>query len=821
MTQHRRYFCIPLIVVLLSASLFSLAAHGAGLTHSVTLRPDQVVVTSQDGRAVVRAVDGNYDVLFDEGLPELPFRVVSFILPPNEVVDRVEFTGGGAIVLQTGIDVRLASAQVAEDGSTGRGTPLVERAGDVYPPVQGRYLGTGYLHGYTIANIAVFPVQTDGDRLLLEQEITIEIHTKPGEPEVELALRERRIDGFRSKVRDQLETMVANPQDADRYQFAEVKVDKPKAGGFQPTSYPSLEGSPVDYVIITNDSLAAAYQTLADWKTAKGVPTVIRTTEWIEANYRNGVDIQETIRRFVQDAYAKWGITYVLIGGDSEQVPPRLGGSFYLGAKTLPVDMYFACLDGDWNADHDEHFGEGGSVDNTDLYAEVYVGRMPTPNGAVVDLLTSKLIAYESSTDSDFAEKYMFLAEVLYPITWKHGQPVGMNGAMYAENVFNQSLASDPALDVTRMYETDYYYPGSVAESRAAAIDSLNSGYNFVTHIGHGFRFNMSVGDASILNGDADVLTNGTRYGNYYLLNCTGVAYTYFCLAEHFLLCPTGGAVTVVGANESAFPITSSLYMYEYNDLLFNQDVVHIGETFARSRLVRTWLAEIADNGDLYTHYIYTLLGDPEMAQWTSTLQDLAVTHVSTVGTGTTSIQVDVDAVGGGAVEGALVCLSKGTDDYEYGTTNSSGRVTFDFRAESAGDINVVVTALNSVRYNGAISVTAPGGAYVSLDGITVDDDNLGGTVGNGDGVIDAGETVDLWLEMVNSGPAASGNVDVEVISGDPGVTISDATASVGVVGGNGGTQTAGRSTWWLTKTLRRRGTTSSRRWSTRRRCLW
>jgi hypothetical protein len=74
---------------------------------------------------------------------------------------------------------------------------------------------------------------------------------------------------------------------------------------------------------------------------------------------------------------------------------------------------------------------------------------------------------------------------------------------------------------------------------------------------------------------------------------------------------------------------------------------------------------------------------------------------------------------------------------------------------------------------------------------MTVDDDDTGGTVGNGDGVIDAGETVDLWLEMVNSGGTASGNVDVTVSSTDPGVTISDATAAVGVVGA-GGTQAAG-----------------------------
>ena len=43
--------------------------------------------------------------------------------------------------------------------------------------------------------------------------------------------------------------------------------------------------------------------------------------------------------------------------------------------------MYFGCLDGDWNADHDEIFGE--SADNTDLYQEVFTGGLPAMNVAV------------------------------------------------------------------------------------------------------------------------------------------------------------------------------------------------------------------------------------------------------------------------------------------------------------------------------------------------------------------------------------------------------------------------------------------------------
>jgi len=69
---------------------------------------------------------------------------------------------------------------------------------------------------------------------------------------------------------------------------------------------------------------------------------------------------------------------------------------------------------------------------------------------------------------------------------------------------------------------------------------------------------------------------------------------------------------------------------------------------------------------------------------------------------------------------------------------------------------------------------------------VTVDDDNTGGTVGNGDGVIDAGETVDLTLEMINSGGSSSGSVDLVLRSNDGGVVLADSTAAVGVIGPSG-----------------------------------
>ncbi len=775
MSRFKRW--APGAIVLGTALLVATPTFATPLSFRLTLPASDVTVRTTANGPVVDVAQSGFSRLAEAGQPEIPYRIVGVLLPQGQDVSTFRVDIAGDQIVRRGVRLPGAAPVATEDGVVAASTGLAT-AGTSFPEERVRFLGVGTLHGYSIASFAIFPLQLrDGD-LVATETMTLEIETAPSSRAAP-AMMERRRDDVRARARSELASVVINPGDADGYVFPSV-VSPPSPGGFQPTTFPSLEGSPVDYVIVTPDSLAAAYQTLADYKTRKGVPTVVRTIEWILANYRHGSDTQETIRNFVIDAYAKWGITYLLLGGDTDQVPVRLAYSaFYEGGKLLPVDMYYGCLDGDWNGDHDALFGEATPQDSPDLYAEVYVGRLPTSSVAEVNMMTNKIISYETPVDVSFGHRILMLSEVLFPIGWQPPQTITLNGADLTELIYNNDMSA-PGLDVVRMYETEEFFPGSVDEKRVPAIDSLNTGFNHVIHLGHGFRFNMSVGDASIVNSDADALTNGNRLSCLYFLNCTGAAYTYYCLAEHYMRNPNGGAVTVIGANDSAFPNTSSAYMNTYYDLVFNQGVVHIGEAFARSRLPRTPLASLGDNVDLWTHYIYTLLADPELPMWTGRPAVLSVTHAPSVSVGANSIAITVNS-GGNPVQGAKVCLSKGDEDYAVGTTNASGQVTLAFRPKTAGTIDVVVTGTN-YRYNASTITVTTGGAYVRVASTTVDDDNAGGTNGNGNGVIDGGETVDMTLSLTNTGTVSTGAVTLVLRSTDPGVTIIDSTASVPVM---------------------------------------
>jgi hypothetical protein len=108
--------------------------------------------------------------------------------------------------------------------------------------------------------------------------------------------------------------------------------------GFQPSSYPDLEGSPVRYLIVTDTASMPAFQVLADWKTRRGIPAVVRSLDWVQSHARQGSDRAETLRNFLIDAYTLWGVDWVLLGGDTDIVPTREATSSVPGTATAGAD---------------------------------------------------------------------------------------------------------------------------------------------------------------------------------------------------------------------------------------------------------------------------------------------------------------------------------------------------------------------------------------------------------------------------------------------------------------------------------------------------
>ncbi len=653
--------------------------------------------------------------------------------------------------------------------------------------------GVGAWCGYQIAYVRVHPVQVAGGAWSRVEALDVSLHTASGGA---LPVARRRANAALA-ARDAalVRGSVANPGQVVGFAPPAGRVVVTKRNGFHPAAYPDLEGSDVDYVIVTSAALAPSFQVLADWKTRRGVPTVVQTIESIQATTRNGSDLEETIRTFLQAAYANWSVQWVLLGGDTDLIPARvLASSFGMATpEQIPADLYFAGLDGTWNNDGDALWGEAPATsqvpdpDGGDLLAEVYVGRAPVLTAAQVANFTQKVMAYETPADPTYQDRALLMGEVLFPVDWDSSQAITMDGGQMSDDLVVQRFPA--TVSVTERFEAFTQFTNALPLSRALALGDITTGFNIVNHIGHGFRYNMSVADQSIINSDADAMSNTNRYSIFNVLNCTSVAFDYGCLGEHLLNSPGGGAAAVIGASRSAYPMPAREYQDDYYDLLFNGGVWHVGELFARSRLNQTPLAA-TESAHRWTHYIYNMLGDPEMAVFSRLPDLLSVSAPATAVLGTNNILISVTS-GGNPVAGARVCLQKGDEDYRVATTAVDGTVLVPFVAESAGPIQVTVSGRDLRTSLGTITAAANVTPYVHLQSVVVDDDAIGGTTGNADGKLDAGETVDLSLTLRNDGASVATALAGTISTADANVTVLTGAFSAASVPAGGSAATA------------------------------
>ena len=761
------------LLLLLSAGSALAAAAPAVIEREFHYDASRFSVIETNGEARIGMSGATRE--FTPGRPDLPVLEEMIELPPGTRVARIEVTSLATALLSPSL--RVPTAVKARPGlepieRTEADPVYYRRSG--FPPVSAQAeLGyQGWMRGHHVATLRVNPVRWDAASGRLERvarlgvRLTLEPWTDP-----DVVPRERIVPEWETG------RPLATP----------AAPMSRRAEPFKPTQLPSVLGSPVAYVIITGDALASEFQRLADWKTQAGVPAVVRTVSFIRQQYPRGADDADRIRQFIRDAYSRWGTKWVLLGGDTDVVPERLAFSTFFGGEYIPCDMYFSCLDGTWNADGDSTYGEGyysATVrgDSCDLLPEVYVGRAPVVSVSDVQRFIDKNFQYTRTPVGDYEHLLMFFAEVLFPQDWQPGQITSLDGAELAEEVL-PSLDLNPDLHFLRLYEnyTDARWrPGSLQESAATVLDSLDAGYNMAIHIGHGYRNVMSCGDRTIENADALALTNGNRLSNLYAIDCTSNAIDFPCIGEAFLNAPNGGAVTNIGSTRVDFPWSGRAFQKEYFRLMFQDSITAVGEAQARQKLPFAGQS-LTDNLNRWTTTTLLMLGDPELHQWIGPPRTLTVTKPATYALTDTSMLVNVK-IAGVPLLGATVTLYKADDDYRSAVTDGSGNALVEFRPGSTGSFTVTVTGFDCRPYEATMTVGAASAAALADLAPVIDDDAIGGTSGNGNGQFDAGEVVDVTIPIINRGGTTANAVTGTLSTTDGLVTITNAAVSYGTL---------------------------------------
>jgi hypothetical protein len=243
---------------------------------------------------------------------------------------------------------------------------------------------------------------------------------------------------------------------------------------------------------------------------------------------------------------------------------------------------------------------------------------------------------------------------------------------------------------------------------------------------------------------------------------------------------PGGGAVTNIGSTTLDFPAFGRVYQKEYFRVLFQDSVTAVGEAQARQKLPFV-AGSVFDGFNRLSQVSLLLLGDPELRVFTARPRELTVAAPDSVPAGGGTLGVTVSADGAPLV-GARVTAWMPGHEYRSGLTDDAGALALPFTPDSVGVCSLTVTAFNARPWRRSLWVVPGAGAALGAAPPVVLDDSLAGRAGDGDGVPEAGEHVDLVVAVRNAGAAAATGVTGTLSTSDPWVTITTPVAGYGEV---------------------------------------
>lgn len=702
------------------------------------------------------------DITDQVGEPQLPVKLLHVALPPGSKVDQVVVTNSESQILPNDYHVFPAQppqilSSMDEPFSFVRPEPKIYGLFKEYPGRLVEHTKTGFLGGYQLAGILVYPVQyiPAQKKIKFYSHIEFKIYYASG-GKTPLPVK-KRSKGGKALYEDIMKKSILNPNGAS----LNLKAERISSSLLSPDNY--------EYVIITDTSFVSTFQALADWKTKKGIPATIVTTDWIYANY-SGYDDAEKVRNFIKDAYQNWGTIWVLLGGDTNMVPDRIAwamdceAGFTSDENDIRCDLYFSDLDGTWDANGNHIYGE--VEDSIDMYPDVFVGRASCSSLSRLEWWLPKLLTYETDPPTDYQTSMLFFAQVLW---WDPYTDGGI-----AKNLIDEEYVPSQFDPITKIYE-------SAGGTEAQVLEAMNSGQNIINHNGHAWYTVMGVNTGEYLNiSDMLSLNNHPRNSILYSIGCWPAAFDYYCIGEAFIISPNGGGVAFVGNSRYGWGSPGNPE-YGYSDrfdqqffaALFSRDIYHIGATVADMKSVYIPRAR-QENVYRWCEYEINLLGDPEMPIWTDIPEHMMVEYSDTIPEGLSLFTVTVFKADGSSepAPGALVCVMKEEEVYQRGLTDPQGQIDFTISPSSGGQLYVTATAHNFMPYQDSAWVVA-NGPYVIYKNHAIDDV----TEGNGDGAVNPGETINVFLNLANYGCDVANNVVATLrSSGDPHVMLIDSS---------------------------------------------
>lgn len=698
------------------------------------------------------------------GEPSFPYLATSLLLPPGEEAISIKIELGQKISLKGNFTLfpYQSSRPLSDPGNHDlKINQKLYNTNQELPKQQHGNISTHYLNGRSIAMTTITPVVYNPANKTIEyyKEVTVVINTKTTQ-KAQTALENYNADC-------NIEKYIQNPEMTKSYDIKK-----------------KMSENPYKLLIITPESFMAGFDELRNIYLSRGITSEIVSPNYI-STHNSGQDTPEKIRNYIIQEYQESGIEYVILGGDIQHVPHR---SFYCYVESgsgyssddIPADLYYSALDGNWNTDGDNLWGE---PDEDDLLPELAVARFPFGDADELENIIHKSISYQNSPVLGEFTNNLMAGENLYsdPDTW---------GRDYLDLLIGERSDNGyTTIGIPDNYTIDSIYEHSTSWSASTLMAQINSGKQFVHHVGHANPTYVAHMYISDINNNSFSGANGIDH-NYTLFHTHGCdcgSFDLDCILEKMVTIDNF-AVSVIGNsrygwfNEGQSEGPAEHLHREMVDALYHEKMNHLGKAFKEAKIqTAPWVeapGQWEEGAIRWNFYDLNVLGDPVLSVWTDEPIDIDVTYDNMLPIGTTSSSVTITS-NGMPMENFTCSVLKNGILYASAETDASGNtiLNFDPVVTETGDAQLIVVGYNCLPDTNIISFIPAAGPYVVYNDHEIIDIN-----GNDNGEADFGENIQLTVAIINSGQDVATDVSSEISITDEFITLLDSVENYGTI---------------------------------------
>jgi hypothetical protein len=672
----------------------------------------------QDGKSYVKLNMENAGSMSDPGDPYLPTVSTYYAVEPGKSFSVVVNVQEKEIIPNVDI-LPFESWDANLTGKLVKGDSYVRNS--LYPENIATVSDPIVMRGLTMVQVSVTPFQYNPvtEELTVVQSVEVEL-VEDGVVEMPF------IPAKRSRAFEPLyESLVVNYASLSR---DEIEYQQPAILYVLPSN---LTTSMMNYV-----------EELMDWKHRVGY----------EVNYVNSSNVvnnRNNLKNYIDDAYETWDNppVHVTIVGDAE-------GPYDIPTWTDSWSSY--------NGDGDHPYS---TLEGNDQFPDLFLGRLSFDTSSDLQTIIGKTLNYESSP---------YMGENWFQRACLVGDPSSSGVSCVITNEQIHEL-----LDIAGFEEVNTVY-NSPWESQMQA--GISEGVSFFNYRGY---WGVSGFSSSNLNNTS----NGFMLPVATVITCgTGSFGSEEALIESFIRAGTAsnpkGSVACIGTatlgTHTMFNNIVDMGFY-YGALVEGIESAGAALMYGKMMLYKNYPTNPSNYCHIFAHW-NNLMGESSLSMWSAYPEQITVEHPYALSKGTNYIDITV-AKASGALEEAWVTILMDDEIFESGYTNANGFIRLPIPSSQAGVALVTVTKKNHYPYQSSFQIYDPGvSVNVSETTLTIDDDNFGESVGDGNGIANGGETIEISISATNFGSEDAENVFGVIASESGYVTIQSATVNYGAI---------------------------------------